>query len=273
MADIGPTLREARMRAGLDISQIEAATKIRAKYLRALENEEWALLPGSAFTRGFLRSYAEMVGLDWRLLVEEYKRQWEEPNELDVAPVRPTIGFGAMDGEGGVRRWRLQPRLLIVAVALCIVVIAVVLLIRGPGSPSRAGNASSAKLPAGASTPASGAPTSPTGASALSCASTPGGVLPSGCVALRIEPTAAVSVCLIGDAGVVRLRDVKLSPFAARSPTFHARRFILTLSNSTAHLVIDSRVLALAPVTGAVRYQITAGRTVKLATPSHLRCT
>ena len=46
MADIGPTLREARMRDGRDISEIEQLTKIRAKYLRALENEEWALLPG-----------------------------------------------------------------------------------------------------------------------------------------------------------------------------------------------------------------------------------
>ena len=46
MPDIGTTLREARMRARIDISEIEAETKIRAKYLRALENEEWDLLPG-----------------------------------------------------------------------------------------------------------------------------------------------------------------------------------------------------------------------------------
>ena len=64
MTDIGPMLREARMHAGLDIDDVEERTKIRAKYLRALENEEWALLPGSAFTKGFLRSYADVVGLD-----------------------------------------------------------------------------------------------------------------------------------------------------------------------------------------------------------------
>ncbi len=46
MPEIGATLREARMRARIDVSEIEAQTKIRAKYLRALENEEWGLLPG-----------------------------------------------------------------------------------------------------------------------------------------------------------------------------------------------------------------------------------
>ena len=58
MAEIGATLREARMRARIDVSEIEAQTKIRAKYLRALENEEWGLLPGPTFVKSFLRTYA-----------------------------------------------------------------------------------------------------------------------------------------------------------------------------------------------------------------------
>jgi cytoskeleton protein RodZ len=45
MLDIGAQLRETRMRRRIDIGEVEAATKIRAKYLRALENEEWSLLP------------------------------------------------------------------------------------------------------------------------------------------------------------------------------------------------------------------------------------
>ena len=66
MAGIGSTLREARMRAHLDITDFEARTKIRAKYLRALEDEEWSLLPGYTYTKGFLRTYADMLGLDER---------------------------------------------------------------------------------------------------------------------------------------------------------------------------------------------------------------
>jgi cytoskeleton protein RodZ len=47
MQAIGERLREARMRQGLDITEVEVATKIRAKYLRALENDEFTMLPGS----------------------------------------------------------------------------------------------------------------------------------------------------------------------------------------------------------------------------------
>ena len=50
------------MRARIDVSEIEAQTKIRAKYLRALENEEWGLLPGPTFVKSFLRTYAQALG-------------------------------------------------------------------------------------------------------------------------------------------------------------------------------------------------------------------
>ena len=64
MPDIGDTLRDARMRARIDVSEIEDKTKIRAKYLRALENEEWSLLPGPTFVKSFLRTYAQALGLE-----------------------------------------------------------------------------------------------------------------------------------------------------------------------------------------------------------------
>src|SRR5208283_1299091 len=83
MPEIGETLREARMRARIDVSEIEAKTKIRAKYLRALENEEWGLLPGPTYAKSFLREYAQALGVDGRALVEEYKSRYERPNEAD----------------------------------------------------------------------------------------------------------------------------------------------------------------------------------------------
>ena len=79
MADIGTTLREARIRARIDISEVEARTKIRAKYLRAIENEEWDLLPGPVYVKSFLRTYGDFLGVDTRLLVDEYKRRYERP--------------------------------------------------------------------------------------------------------------------------------------------------------------------------------------------------
>ncbi len=100
MAEIGVTLREARMRAGIDIAEVESRTKIRAKYLRALENEEWSLLPGSTFVKSFLRTYAETLGLDAKLLVEEYKFR-HEPYENGGDGVVPR-----QNGRRGGRRGR-----------------------------------------------------------------------------------------------------------------------------------------------------------------------
>ena len=89
MPEIGSTLREARMRAGIDISEIEAETKIRAKYLRALENEEWNLLPGPTFVKSFLRTYADALDLDSKLLLEEYKLRHERPSDHELLPIGP----------------------------------------------------------------------------------------------------------------------------------------------------------------------------------------
>ena len=81
MPEIGETLRDARMRARIDVSEIEAKTKIRAKYLRALENEEWGLLPGPTFVKSFLRTYAQALDLDGKALVEEYRLSEENPSD------------------------------------------------------------------------------------------------------------------------------------------------------------------------------------------------
>src|SRR4051812_31815258 len=89
MADIGATLREARMRARIDISELEAETKIRAKYLRALENEEWDLLPGPTDVESVLRESADALGLDGKLLVAEYKLQHEGPSDFEMQPISP----------------------------------------------------------------------------------------------------------------------------------------------------------------------------------------
>src|SRR3954447_15635946 len=103
MPEIGETLRETRMRRRIDMTEVEAATKIRAKYLRALENEEWDLLPGPTFVKTFLRTYAEYLDLDPRLLVEEYRHRYERPTTQDLTPFGP--GRGAQRG-----RQRQRPR-------------------------------------------------------------------------------------------------------------------------------------------------------------------
>ncbi len=81
MFEIGNSLRDARMRQGLDLLDLEGDTKIRAKYLRALEEEHFDLLPGEAYTKGFLRTYAERLGLDGQLYVDEYNSRFSEAAE------------------------------------------------------------------------------------------------------------------------------------------------------------------------------------------------
>jgi cytoskeleton protein RodZ len=76
MFDIGSSLREARLRQDLDFPELEERTKIRPKYLRALEDERFDILPAPTYVRGFLRSYAEALGLDGQPFVDEYNSRF-----------------------------------------------------------------------------------------------------------------------------------------------------------------------------------------------------
>ena len=91
MFEIGPSLREARLHKGVEIPDAERATKIRAKYLRALETESFDVLPGQAYIKSFLRSYADYLDLDGQLFVDEYtSRFWvdEEPGPIRTRRIR-----------------------------------------------------------------------------------------------------------------------------------------------------------------------------------------
>jgi hypothetical protein len=81
MFEIGNSLREARVRRGIDFAQAELATKIRGKYLRALEDEQFALLPAETYVKGFLRTYAEYLGLDGQLYVDEFNSRFVSGEE------------------------------------------------------------------------------------------------------------------------------------------------------------------------------------------------
>ena len=87
MFEIGSSLREARLRQGVDLVEAEQATKIRSKYLRALEDERFELLPAQTYVKGFLRSYADFLGLDGQLYVDEYNSRYVTGD--DDTPLRP----------------------------------------------------------------------------------------------------------------------------------------------------------------------------------------
>lgn len=89
MFEIGNGLREARIRKGLDLKEAEDATKIRCKYLQALEDDDFEVIPGPAFVKGFMRTYAAFLGLDADLLLDEYRSRYEPTQEAHPVARRP----------------------------------------------------------------------------------------------------------------------------------------------------------------------------------------
>ena len=88
MFEIGGSLREARLKRDLTPADVQKAIRIRDRYLQALEEERWELLPGDAYVKGFLRTYADYLGLDGNLYVEEYNSRFARPDEPQLVPVR-----------------------------------------------------------------------------------------------------------------------------------------------------------------------------------------
>jgi hypothetical protein len=90
MFQIGESLREARTRRGLTPADVHKAIRIRERYLTALEEERWDMLPGEAYVRGFLKTYADFLGLEGNLYLDEYNSRIrpyaDEP--LFSAPLR-----------------------------------------------------------------------------------------------------------------------------------------------------------------------------------------
>jgi cytoskeleton protein RodZ len=135
--EIGNSLREARVRRGIDFAQAELATKVRGKYLRALEEEHFEVLPAETYVKGFLRTYAEYLGLDGQLYVDEYNSRFvigEEQTELRArrSAARPQK-----------RHRRIETNVVLVALAAIAVLMVIVI---------SAWKASGGKPPANSST-------------------------------------------------------------------------------------------------------------------------
>jgi cytoskeleton protein RodZ len=124
MFEIGNTLREARLRAGLDISDCEQRTKVRGKYLRALEEEQFDVLPSPTYVRGFLKTYADFLGVDAQLVLDEHESRFGSIDPLTGeltgrharAARRRDPGAGTAKRKTGHRRRRTEAQMLWLAV-------------------------------------------------------------------------------------------------------------------------------------------------------------
>jgi cytoskeletal protein RodZ len=249
MPEIGETLREARMRRRIDMTEVETATKIRGKYLRALENEEWDLLPGPTFVKSFLRTYAEYLGLDARLLVEEYRQRYERPSTQDLTPFSAARRPGR---PGRPRRARLAaagPVLVIMIGALVLVGFFWVLGTLGqddnetPSGPSNAGQAQ----PTATATPRKKkrAPAAPTR------------------VQLRLEATGPVYVCLV-DASGDQVIDEQTLDAGTRTKAFTSKSFRTNFGNDNVRMLVDGKTYKVAASADPIGYSIRPGRKPRL---------
>jgi cytoskeletal protein RodZ len=137
--EIGNSLREARIRKGLDYPEIEQATKIRVRYLRALEDEEFRVLPASTYVKGFLRTYADYLGLDGGLYVDEYNSRYV------IGEEEPPLRRASVSTH---RHRRVESRVVVIALAAIAIVTALVIAaFKSTDSGSKSPSASSQTLP------------------------------------------------------------------------------------------------------------------------------
>jgi len=117
MIGIGNVLRQAREAKNLSLADVEKEIKIRSRYLEALENEEFDVLPGNVYMLGFLRSYASFLGLDANELVGQLKNHLHpEDEEKEEVRARPAVypSSGRSIGK--------KVKLLAVGLAVCLAI-------------------------------------------------------------------------------------------------------------------------------------------------------
>jgi cytoskeletal protein RodZ len=238
MAEIGSTLRETRMRARIDISEVETSTKIRAKYLRALENEEWDLLPGPVYVKSFLKTYGDYLGLDSRLLVDEFKRRYERPMEHEVRAMASTARERDKHrNPSRVADWLLSPR---GAIGLAIVVIVAALYVLG----SLNGSNSPATPPT--NTIADGHhhhkkkhTNTSTGISTTTTQSTTTPTAPARAT-LSMVATGTVWVCVENQSGKVLVPGVTYTD-GETMPTHTGKQLLVTLGNAHVDMTVNGK--------------------------------
>lgn len=236
---IGPTLREARNRRKVDLSAVEAATKIRVRYLQAIENEEWDALPGGAYTRGFIRTYASHLGLDGDRLADDYRRATAPPGgERPPKRIEP-VPTGARRP-----RSRLSGRLAIAAVCAALVAVLIgVALSGGEDGNGDDGSGSAGQAPASR--------TEPGGAGGQAQPAPPA----QAAVAVELTATAEVWVCLL-DAAEEPLVEGEILAAGASAGPFRSRRFELALGNGSVEMTIDGRPAPIEESSSPVGYAI-----------------
>ena len=235
------------MRERIDISEVEAQTKIRAKYLRAIENEEWDLLPGPIYVKSFLRTYSDYLGLDTRMLIDEFKRRYEHPSENESRQMgRVASRDRNRSRERPPSRVRAPSWAPIgIAVVLIVVILYVVgLRSSGPSMTTTTQKRVVHHTPAATTTPKLPA------------------AVPATRVRLHLVATNTVYVCLVNGQGT-KLINEQTFRVGETIPSEIGRKLLLTLGNAGVQIKVNGRTVAVSPSPTAIRLLITPPNVVK----------
>jgi helix-turn-helix protein len=235
---IGSDLQRARTRREIELPEVEAATRIRARFLSAIEDEDWGALPGGVYTRGFIRTYAAYLGLDGDRLAEDYRREAEG----EVGP-RPGESLPAPQRAGEARRsrsWARQPALIaLVAVSA----LAATAILAFPDGGNDGDGISTGPPPTGAKPTTGTRPASPpAGEEGLS---------------MRLSAEGEVWACVLGASGR-RLVDGQILRPGAEAGPFRSGSFTLSFGNGEVTMTINGKQAEIPATSSPIGYAIDA---------------
>ena len=247
------------MRAKIDINEVETRTKIRAKYVRAMENEEWDLLPGEIYVKSFLRTYGEYLGLDTRQLIDDYRRRYERPSDHELRPIAPP-------GRERQRRSRRPSVPSWVAIGLVLVAVVVALYYVGRNNGPKTGTTTTTAAHADTTgrhrhhrrsrNPAHAKPAT---------AATPT------TVKLQLVPTGEVYVCLVDGSGHKLIGGI--FDVGQPIPTETAPKLLLTLGNASVKMTVNGQAVPVTPSASAIGFMLTPTGHTNLAAAQQPSCT
>jgi cytoskeleton protein RodZ len=243
---IGSDLRRARTRREIDLGEVEAATRIRAGFLAAIENEEWDALPGGFYTRGFIRTYASYLGLDGDRLAEDYRREVEGETSPRLGEAAATSSnHGSALGSG--RQRRPPPGWVVLAGVVAIGAIAIIAIPGGGGS-------------GGEKVPVPPPPRQGEGTEASNrrqAESAP----PSAGVSMSLVADAEVWACVL-DGGDRPLVDGQILQAGEEAGSFRSGSFTVSFGNGEVTMTIDGKRTEIPPTASPVGYAIDAEGTL-----------
>ncbi|MDA1475473.1 helix-turn-helix domain-containing protein [Bacillus changyiensis] len=140
MTELGIRLKEAREEKGMSLADLQAVTKIQKRYLTALEEGNYEIIPGKFYVRAFIKQYAEAVGLDSELLFEEYKKDIPNSYNDDVSERISSIKPQKELPKSASKVLELLPTLLVTAGIIVVIAIiyVVIQMVNGGGNQHKA---------------------------------------------------------------------------------------------------------------------------------------